>query len=728
MFIEPVSGRKLSVLLRIILIFVVLMVGFAPSNAHALGIAIKVDTIADNTTEDGLCSLREAITNANVNWQFYTDCDTGFSDDGIYFSDSLGTATITLTSVLPSIKDPAGLVIDGGHDITISGGNLYQVFQVTQIGQLTLDNLKVRDGKAQGPIDIGGAVWNAGTLEIKNCFFINNSANSGGAIFNGIARLTIKNTNFQKNKSSNGGAIYNEGGKVSIENGFFTDNTAGNGGAIKNVYVPSTLGSTLSIDGATLSGNISKYGAGVYNTASAQLNVTNASILKNKAGYTGGGIYNLGNLIIIASDISGNYAKTGGGIYNEKAVVDIKESNLTRNTAGQGAGIYNNDGQLNIDSSEISENDGIGFYNVAGDAAFADARITNVIFTANKSHAIYNHSNDNPTSGARIWVVDSTISDNFGAGIYNDIGFSNIYTSTFQGNGGSGLYNIAGSLASIYKSSFLGNTAKFGGGIYNDDSDLFLSLSTLYENVAFQSGGGLYNNGAADILGSTISNNSANAYDGLYNASSGDLELYNTIVARSGGLGVDCTNAPGGLIVGNNNLIQSTGPAACDFIDGVNSNIVGYDPNFELLTGSPAYLPLGSTSPALDNGDDAKCFIALNQSQNGVIRPQGAHCDIGSYEAPASTLSFPEETIDELSKAVQSLVDNGGLSTASGETLISILAESDKALETGDAEVSIKLLYSFEDQVKLLIDSTEVKPDLGQELIDNAQAIIDSMK
>ncbi|MER2511184.1 MAG: choice-of-anchor Q domain-containing protein [Nitrosomonas ureae] len=727
MFIEPVSGRRLPVLLRSILIFVVLMVGFSPSNAHALGVAIRVDTIADNTTEDGLCSLREAITNANINWQFYEDCDMGFSDDGIYFSDSLGTATITLTSALPLIKDPAGLVIDGGHDITISGGNLYQIFSVTPVGNLTLDSLTVRKGKSQ-ITNIGGAVWNAGTLVIRNCNFRDNYAKYGGAIFNGVAKLNIIDSNFQDNKSSHGGGVYNEGGQVTIQGGVFYGNSAAEGGAIKNAFASGVLGSVLSINGTSFTQNISKYGAGVYNTALAQVNITDATFLKNNGGHAGGGIYNLGNLALNDSEISGNIAETGGGIYNQKAILNITGSILKSNKASEGAGIYNRDGQLNIESSEISENDGIGFYNVASDATLADARITNVTFMANKSHAIYNHSSDNPTSGARIWVVNSNISRNFGAGIYNDIGFSNIYTSIFQGNGGSGLYNIAGSLASIYKSSFLGNTAKFGGGIYNDDSDLFLSLSTLYENIAFQSGGGLYNNGAADILGSTISNNSANVNDGLYNASSGNLELYNTIIAKSGGLGVDCTNAPGGLIVGNNNLIQSTGLAACDFIDGVNSNIIGYDPSFEPLTGSPAYLPLGSTSPALDNGDDAKCFMALNQSQNGVIRPQGAHCDIGSYEAPASTLSFPEEMIDELSKTVQSLVDNGGLSTASGEALISILAESNTALETGDAESSIKLLYSFEDQVVLLIDSTEVKPDLGQELINKAQAIIDSMK
>ena len=36
-------------------------------------------------------------------------------------------------------------------------------------------------------------------------------------------------------------------------------------------------------------------------------------------------------------------------------------------------------------------------------------------------------------------------------------------------------------------------------------------------------------------------------------------------------------------------------------------------------------------SPAIDAGNDAACPAT---DQRGVTRPQGAHCDIGSYEAP----------------------------------------------------------------------------------------------
>jgi hypothetical protein len=63
------------------------------------------------------------------------------------------------------------------------------------------------------------------------------------------------------------------------------------------------------------------------------------------------------------------------------------------------------------------------------------------------------------------------------------------------------------------------------------------------------------------------------------------------------------------------------------------------NPLLGALTGSPAYFPLNAGSPAINRGDDSVCAVwpVNNQSQNGVTRPQGAHCDIGSYEFSDTT-------------------------------------------------------------------------------------------
>jgi CSLREA domain-containing protein len=129
--------------------------GGFPSTVRAYGFAIEVNTTADNTAWDGWCSLREAIINANLD-AASPDCTQGGGEDGIFFSDSLGTATITLGSPLSFIKDPDGLLIDGGGDITISGNNAFQIFTVLANARLTLEDLTMRDGWS--PTGVGGAV------------------------------------------------------------------------------------------------------------------------------------------------------------------------------------------------------------------------------------------------------------------------------------------------------------------------------------------------------------------------------------------------------------------------------------------------------------------------------------------------------------------------------------------------------------------------------------------
>jgi len=112
--------------------------------------------------------------------------------------------------------------------------------------------------------------------------------------------------------------------------------------------------------------------------------------------------------------------------------------------------------------------------------------------------------------------------------------------------------------------------------------------------------------------------------------------IRNTILANNSG--DDCYNNDAGsaILIGGNNIIETT--SSCNSIATITS-----DPNLGSLTGSPAYFPLNAGSPAIDAGDDAVCAAApvSNTSQNGLTRPQGAHCDIGSYEAQVFLLYLP---------------------------------------------------------------------------------------
>ena len=224
-----------------------------------------------------------------------------------------------------------------------------------------------------------------------------------------------------------------------------------------------------------------------------------------------------------------------------------------------------------------------------------------------------------------------------GGGINNEGGMLTIAESTISGNNatnsGGGLMNNFGT-TTIMNSTFSGNSAVAdGGAIDNPQGTLTITNSTFANNTALYGGGLMNNSGTATFTNSTFSGNTATNNGGAIGTWNGGAlppvtTLRNTILANSAA-GEDCWNGGGGTLGGGNNLIEVT--SSCTSIATITS-----DANLGALTGRPAYFPLNSGSPAINAGDDAVCAAAPvnSTSENGVPRPQGAHCDIGSYERP----------------------------------------------------------------------------------------------
>jgi CSLREA domain-containing protein len=602
-------ARKAAAVIEAALVLAVFGASAAfPTGARALGpigFAIEVDTAADNTVWDGFCSLREAIENADLNAAIHPDCTTGGGDDGIFFSDALGTATIVLGSTLPVIDDSDGLTIYGGGDISISGNGAVRAFYVNVGGRLTLDGLTLRDGWTV--TGVGGAIYNRGILSIVKCTFrANHATAAGGAIINATdGSLTVTDSSFVSNIADNqGGGVYNEGGEITILRGSFADNEAVQGGAIANL---SNQGAMIRITGTGFSGNLgSDAGGAIYNNTTSSINISAATFLENEG-------------------------SRGGAIYNDKGTLAIKASSLSNNLSTLGGGVYTRKGTLFIIDSVFAGNLGGGVYN-DGSAV----QVTRGTFTGNRGHGIYNHWDGNLFNPATLRARDSSFTKNSGSGIFNDYAKNNIFTSTFDANQSGGIYNSRQSVTTVVESTFHLNVAKYGGGVYNDDSYLFLHNDTFSENAAWARGGGVYNtnSGFVEIKHTTISFNWAPKFDGLFNEPTGTVDLSNSILANGASTGNDCANEPGGSLTGNNNLIEALSGDACGLIDGVDGNIIGLDPMLLAPSGSPAYYPLDPGSPAIDRGDDMDCAAVSYDSQNGVTRPQGAACDIGSYEYP----------------------------------------------------------------------------------------------
>jgi CSLREA domain-containing protein len=311
-----------------------------PTRVRAFSQTITVDTALDNTTVDGFCSLREAITNANNNAGTYKDCTPGSGSEFIIFSNNLGP-TITLGSPLPTISDTAGLTINGGGNITISGNGAYRVFLLGVNVPLTLDGLTVTHGNsgASG----GGAYVNSGsTLTVKNSTFsYNHAVTYGGGIDNyGVVILT--NSTFTGNSAVDSGGGLISSGTVTISNSTFTSNTSGYGGGLR------TLGGTTTISQSSfISNTASSFGGGIFNPVGT-MTITGSTFSGNTAS-AGGGIENEGNLTLGDSTFYNNFATLGGGLansfldpnYGHASIINSTFSNNSAADSFSGGGVYN---------------------------------------------------------------------------------------------------------------------------------------------------------------------------------------------------------------------------------------------------------------------------------------------------------------------------------------------------------------------------------------------------
>ena len=195
-------GASRGSIVFVFFLMLLVLVGSVPA-AHAA--TITVNSTADTTASDSVCTLREAIINANNNAATWGDCSAGSGTDVINIT---ATGTITLLSALPDLTD--SLTIDGpGFRLTIDATNLYLFFRVSSGGTYNFQNLTIANGSAA----FGGGIRldTTASVSVNNVYFSGNSAgNAGGAIYSGGAALTVTNSTFMDN-SGYGGAIINDG-------------------------------------------------------------------------------------------------------------------------------------------------------------------------------------------------------------------------------------------------------------------------------------------------------------------------------------------------------------------------------------------------------------------------------------------------------------------------------------------------------------------------------------
>jgi nitrous oxidase accessory protein NosD len=157
-----------------------------------------------------------------------------------------------------------------------------------------------------------------------------------------------------------------------------------------------------------------------------------------------GGINNQGTLTVCGSDVSGNTASNGpgGGIHNAGTLVVCLSTVRDNYSAGAG-GAINNNGSLTVSGSRLSGN-----------------------------------------SADNCGGIDSSV----GTGITATVIRSSIHGNIARLADGGGVCNTV----TLSDSVVYGNTARFGGGIYENGSTATVIRSAVVHNTASDQGGGIY--------------------------------------------------------------------------------------------------------------------------------------------------------------------------------------------------------------------------------------------
>jgi CSLREA domain-containing protein len=287
--------------------------------------------------------------------------------------------------------------------------------------------------------------------------------------------------------------------------------------------------------------------------------------------------------------IDGNATDRVFDIEVTSGVVAISGVTIQNGYANTGSGISNDyGGDLTLTNSTVSSNTATGFGGGISNDYGGSLTLTNSTVSGNTAHSD-GGGISNYYSYGDLTLTNSTVSNNSAVGVYAD-------------GGGIYHYSLFGDMK-LTNSTVSGNTAEFGGGI-NNDGDLTLSNSTVSGNIAYASGGGIHDDssGASVYLDSSI------------------------VADNSAPVGANCNNAFNSL---GYNL---TDDASCGFTEP--TDLVVADAMLGPLqdNGGPTWThALLPGSPAID-ASSGDCPPPATD-QRGVLRPQGAGCDIGSVES-----------------------------------------------------------------------------------------------
>jgi hypothetical protein len=477
------------------------------ASAAAQSLPIIVDTANDNLTAgDGLCSLREAIDNANWDYEHTSgDCESGVAGmDTIQILDGLSPIILNGTELeigrsMAIIGPPAGQDISGDGisrvlhlraDLDAAGSPEYRLENLRIVHGRTTGNSAVLDythceGRGAGICAVGHTQTVAPRLTLRNVHVHNSRTTGthgdGAGLFARVAELTVERAWFDNNQTDqgNGGAAMVAGiGRARFDNVHLSNNGAGSaGGGIhartlssltvnRATFVGSTAhnqeASALSVEGVDQTflsnsvitesfnydaqGNYNSSGYAVRvsptNTASTLFSVANAWVDDNHG--CGLHVVNVPTFISQSTISRNDCAHDGAALRIDDATVEVTASSLVNNVSPFAA-VSLDGGRLTLQSATVVGNQATNVGEAGG--VRLDDGVVVLRSTILADNAGDEGSFERIGSSARIDVTSSLFSD--GAAEVNGSNSGNL----FQGGamvGALGDYGCAATVGESY--------------------------------------------------------------------------------------------------------------------------------------------------------------------------------------------------------------------------------------------------------------------------------------
>lgn len=618
---------------------------------------ISVAAGAVPIANDGTCSLREAIINANDNAQTHADCATGDGQAHI----QLVKSTYTITDAHNYWYGPNGLppiasdIVIEGNGATIErdttaqptrlrfffvGSHDTSTFYSPGKGTLTLRNLTLKNGRQQGGNSrysgggsgMGGAIFNQGTLTLEGVTLSGNTAQGGNSDFN------------TSSAGFGGGGIGSEG----------TNNDGGG------------FGSGWTGGGSSGGDGYADYGAGGGGGGGFGTNDNGQTATSGVGGAGGGSADGLGGVGATSYQSAGGAAGAGAG----------GGAGGGSTTSGGTGGGFGYGGTTGANSSSGGGGGGVG----GGGARQPSSSNTGSGGGFGGGGGLYGGAGGFGGGGGGLGS---------GAGGPGTGGFGGGDGHGYGGGGagyGGALFNLAGTMT-LSNTTLSANTASGGNG----------SSSSTGGNGGSGFGGAIFNlNGSVTLLNSTLANNTVSAgtgrgssgtdgsadggaiYNLAYNSGSAvnaTVVLKNSILADSTGGNDLVTNAPATVASGDANQGSASVDASEPNIVETSSGTVTGTPT----TSDPALGPLQNnsgptwtqlppqTSPAVGAANAGSATI---YDQRGLKRDSPP--DLGAAEylvlppvAENQTITINEDQSHSFTQAEIPFVDpDGGSFTA----------------------------------------------------------------